>query len=95
MLPAHREGPFDRAHGPECAEWASWARSGEQDASKGNIILIVLLPACLVGRDPAYKAGFAGHMPVKAASGKDSSLAKRQSSFFDQRGAPFKIEMPL
>ncbi len=23
-LLAHRAGPFDRAHGPEHAEWASW-----------------------------------------------------------------------
>jgi hypothetical protein len=38
---------------------ASRARSGEQDASKGNFIHIADL-------NPAYKAGLAGHAPVKA-----------------------------
>jgi hypothetical protein len=37
---------------------ASRARSGEPDASKGNFVHIVPL-------DPAYKAGLAGHVPVK------------------------------
>jgi len=45
-LPAHR---------------ASRARSGEQDASKGNFIHIVPL-------NPAYKAGLAGHAPVNGSS---------------------------
>jgi hypothetical protein len=48
-LPAHSAGPFDRAHGPEYVEWASRARSGEQDASKGSVIHIVPL-------NPAYPA---------------------------------------
>jgi hypothetical protein len=33
------------------------ARSGEREASKGNIVLIVPL-------DPAYKAGLAGYLPA-------------------------------
>ena len=37
---------------------ASRARSGKRDASKRNTVLIVPL-------DPAYKAGLAGHLPVK------------------------------
>jgi len=44
-----RAGPFDRAHGPEYVEWASRARSDEQDASKGSFIHIVPL-------NPAYPA---------------------------------------
>jgi len=37
---------------------ASRARSGEQNASKGNFIHIVPL-------NPGYEAGLAGHAPVK------------------------------
>jgi hypothetical protein len=49
-LSAHRAGPFDRAHGPEHAEWAS---------REGFIIHIVPL-------DPAYSAlGGTGPLPVK------------------------------
>jgi len=40
---------------------ASRARSGEQDANKGSFVHIVPL-------DPAYKAGLAGHVPVKSFS---------------------------
>jgi len=64
-LPAHGAGPFDPAlrgtHGPEYVEWASRARSGEPDASKGNFV-------CTVPLDPAYKAGLAGHVPVNRSS---------------------------
>ena len=83
-LPARRAGPFDRAHGPEYVERASRARSGEQDASKGNSILIVPLPACRqAGTPPARRGrsteltalsmskGLAGHLPVKKKSGGD------------------------
>jgi hypothetical protein len=45
-LPAHRAGPFGKAHGPEYIEWASRARSGEADTSHGSFIHIVPLPAC-------------------------------------------------
>jgi hypothetical protein len=38
-------GPVDKAHGPEYVEWASRARSGEQNASKGSFVHIVPLPA--------------------------------------------------
>ncbi len=44
---------------------ASRARSGERDASKGNIVLIVPL-------NPAYKAGVAGHLPAKFLKSLDS-----------------------
>ncbi len=39
---------------------ASRARSGEQNVSQGNFIYIVPL-------DPAYKAGLAGHLPVRSS----------------------------
>jgi hypothetical protein len=48
--------PLSEAPRPQAG--ASRARSGERDASKGNIILIVPL-------DPAHKAGLAGHLPAK------------------------------
>jgi hypothetical protein len=31
---------------------------------------LLSLPACLVGRDPAYKAGLSGHLPVKCLAKK-------------------------
>ncbi len=37
---------------------ASRARSGEQNVSQDNLI-------CIVPLAPAYKAGLAGHLPVK------------------------------
>ena len=43
---------------PQPQAGASRARSGERKARKGSIVLIVPF-------DPAYKAGLAGHLPVK------------------------------
>ena len=48
------------ARRPEGA--ASRARSGEQNVSQGNFILIVPL-------DPAYKAGLTGHLPATEGKG--------------------------
>jgi len=40
-LLGHTPGPFGRAHGPDYIKWASRVRSGEWDASKGNIVLLI------------------------------------------------------
>jgi hypothetical protein len=47
-----------RSEAPRPQAGAFRARSGERKASQGNIVLIVPL-------NPAYKAGLAGHLPVK------------------------------
>ncbi len=49
--------PAKCSEAPRPQAGASRARSGERDASKGNIVLTVPL-------NPAYKAGLAGHLPV-------------------------------
>ena len=61
-----------RSEAPRPQGGASRARSGEQEASKGNFILIVPL-------DPAYKAGLAGYLPVKIRS------PMRRKTLFDKR----------
>ena len=73
-LPAHRARPFDRAHGPEYVERASRARNGEQDASKGNFVLIVSLVVGSNRLDPAYKAGLAGHVPVTSLGRQSGAM---------------------
>jgi hypothetical protein len=55
---------------------ASRARSGEPDASKGNFVHIVPL-------DPAYKAGLAGHVPVKRII-RNCNLKRQLSSITEQ-----------
>jgi len=53
-----KERQLTESEAPRPQARASRARSGERDASKGNVALIVPL-------DPAYKAGLAGHLPAK------------------------------
>ena len=48
-LPAHKAGPFGKAHGPEYIEWASREES-----------FLHIVPL-----NPAYMAGLAGHVPAK------------------------------
>jgi len=57
--------PKGKSEAPRPQGGASRARSGEQNASQRNLIF-PCAPRPIVLLDPAYKAGFAGYLPVKA-----------------------------
>jgi hypothetical protein len=61
-----------KCEAPRPQDGASRARSGEQDASKGNLIHIVPL-------NPVCEAGLSGHAPVKMVNGQSSALSFSKS----------------